>query len=54
MPVVLSLVVIIPLIAFLAWMSRDFSRNEYLRADERRFWTMVLVFFNVFGAAAYY
>jgi hypothetical protein len=35
-------------------MARDFSRNEYLRADERRFWTMVLVFFNVFGAAAYY
>ncbi len=53
MPVVLSLVVIIPLVAFWVWMARDLNRNEYLRDDKSKFWTMMLVLFNVFGAIAY-
>ena len=54
MPLVVSLIVAIPLIGFWAWMARDMTRNEYLRDDERRFWTIMLVAFNVLGAGAYY
>ena len=54
MPLILSLVVAIPFLAFWAWMARDLTHNEYLRDDERRFWTIALVFLNVLGAAGYY
>ncbi len=54
MPLILSLIVAIPLIGFWAWMARDLTQNDDLRDEERRFWTMMLLFFNVLGAGAYY
>jgi hypothetical protein len=50
----ISLIVVLPLLGFWAWMYRDMSNSQYLSSDEKYHWTLAFVFLNVFGAAWYY
>jgi hypothetical protein len=54
----ISLIVILPLIAFWAWMLNDMLQNDrvpgLLTNDARLDWTVAFLLFNVFAAVVYY
>jgi hypothetical protein len=54
----ISLIFIVPLIAFWAWMLNDMLQNNrlpsLLTADARLDWMVAFIVFNVFAAVVYY
>jgi hypothetical protein len=54
----ISLIVVIPLIAFWAWMLEDMLKNDHLpgllTADARLDWMIAFILFNVFAAVVYF
>ncbi len=50
----IPIIIIIPLLIFWARMFRDMLDNDTIVGDNRLIWTLILTFFNVFGAALYY
>jgi hypothetical protein len=52
--ILIILLIVVPLLGFWFVMMRDmFGRND-LPPNARTFWLVLLLFFNVFGAALYY
>jgi hypothetical protein len=49
-----SLIFILPMLAFYLWMFREMANNDRLSPDERYKWMWAFIFFNVFAAAVYY
>ncbi len=50
----LLLVVVVPLLAFWAWMFREMMNNDYLSPSAKNFWMMAFLVFNVLAAIYYY
>jgi hypothetical protein len=50
----ISLVFILPMLAFYLWMFRDMAKNEYIPRESKSNWLLAFIFFNVFAAAVYY
>lgn len=50
----ITLIAILPLIGFWAWMLRDMMNNDDLSPGEQQNWVLAFNLLNVFGAAIYY
>ena len=53
MPIV-GIFIVLPLVAFWAWMFRAMITNDTLPESAKNTWTFVFILFNVFGAVIYY
>jgi len=53
MPLLVLLIPVVFLI-FWIWMFQDMTNNPYLSPDERRTWSLMFLFLNLFAAAWYY
>lgn len=49
-----SLVIILPLLAFWLWMAWEMSNDERLSRTEKLYWGLAFLIFNVFAAIYYY
>ncbi len=52
--VIISLMIILPLVAFWLWMFQDMTNNANLPSESKSNWTLAFLFGNVFAAAFYY
>ncbi|HEX9132857.1 MAG TPA: hypothetical protein VF844_11255 [Ktedonobacteraceae bacterium] len=52
--VLMSLLVLLPLLFFWGKMFSDMSNNDYLPREAKLYWTVLVLFFNVFAAVYYY
>jgi cbb3-type cytochrome oxidase subunit 3 len=50
----IPLILVLPLIAFWAWMFRDMLNNDSLPDDAKNGWTIAFILLNVFAAVIYY
>lgn len=50
----IPLIVVLPLLAFWAWMFRDMIDNRDLPPRAKETWTFAFIILNVFAAAIYY
>ena len=50
----LPLLLVVPLIAFWAWMLREMLNNHNLAETARNVWLIAFIFLNVFAAVFYY
>lgn len=53
MPIV-GVFLVLPLLAFWAWMFRAMISNDYLPENAKNTWTFMFVLLNVFAAVIYY
>jgi hypothetical protein len=51
---VVATAMVFALLAYWVWMGWDLNHNGTLAVAERQRWAIVLLFFNIFGAALYY
>ena len=51
---VISLLIILPLIAFWLWMFREMIDNDHLPGSAKETWTLTFLVLNVFAAVIYY
>ena len=50
----ISMIIVIPLLAFWLWMFWDMTNHDNLSSMCKPNWTLAFVFFNVFAAVYYY
>lgn len=51
---VIIMIVILPLLAFWAWMFTDMRANDRLPERAKSDWALAFILLNIFGAALYY
>lgn len=50
----LPLLLVIPVLAFWAWMFRDMLNNQNISDTARNSWILAFIFLNAFAAVVYY
>ena len=54
MGLLFPVIMVAPLVAFWIWMVDDLAHHRYFATMDKHSWVVVLLLFNVFGAAVYY